>query len=188
MQVDAFREKSLLCRASGVAGEEHAKRPVLQNECDRVVVDRVAAADKWHRRADEAQRHTVIRLPDRARARVNNRHAARMCCVETIVIRMSAIRLTAVSDLRDAQSAQHRRTSADVIAMRMRNDHRIDMVDALANEKRHDDSFADTLGYRIIALGAAFQPAAGVDEDRMMPRCLDRDRVGLANIEDGNSQ
>ncbi len=102
VQVDTFVEESPLRLDARIAGEEHAKRAILQEKCDRVIVDRHLAADEGQRRTDERQYDPVIRLPHRARARIDNWHAVRMRGVETIVIRMTAVRLPTVRDFRDA--------------------------------------------------------------------------------------
>jgi hypothetical protein len=46
MQLDAFGEESPFCFDPGIAGEQHPKALVLQDERNRVVVDRVLAADE----------------------------------------------------------------------------------------------------------------------------------------------
>ena len=46
VKVDALLQKPVLGFAAGIAGEEHAKRPVLQDERHGVAVDRVAAFDE----------------------------------------------------------------------------------------------------------------------------------------------
>jgi len=77
--------------------------PVLQDEGNRVVVDGVLAANERHLWADELQRHAIICLPHIAGARIHNWYAVGSRGIETIVIRVDAIPLTAVGNLRDAQ-------------------------------------------------------------------------------------
>src|SRR5580658_4181750 len=90
MQINAFPEEPGFSGAARVAGEKRAKVLVLQDERDRIVVDRVLAADERQRRADETQRDAVVRLPHRAGARVDDRYAVRARSIETVVIRVTA--------------------------------------------------------------------------------------------------
>ena len=72
--------------------------------------------------------------------------------------------------------------------MRMRDDDRVEIVNSVTQEERHDDAFADCFGDGAAALRAAFEPAAGVDEERVAARRLNHDRVGLADVEHGDAQ
>jgi len=116
VQINAFAQEPLFSGASGIAGEQHSKLMILQDKGDGVVVDRVSTADEWQLWANEKQRHGVIGAPNHARPRKDNRHAVRLCRVETIVIGMTAIRLPAVGNLRDANLVQDWPTTADVIS------------------------------------------------------------------------
>ena len=108
--------------------------------------------------------------------------------LEAILIRVSAVRLAAIGDLCDAYLAQHRRTSADVISMRMRDNQCVELVDAATQQERHDDAFADAFGRRIVALRPAFEPAARVDQERVTGRRLDDDGIGLSDVENRDAQ
>src|SRR5579864_6098787 len=62
VKVDVFIQKALFGFSARVAGKEHAKALVLQNKCDRVVVDVVLrAADD--RSASTNSRRTAVRCP-----------------------------------------------------------------------------------------------------------------------------
>lgn len=101
LEIDALAEKAVLCRASRVAGEQHSEPPVLQDECNRIVVDCVFSANEGKRWADERQRHAIIGTPNRASARIDDRHTVCVRGVEAIVIGMSAVRLPAIGDFRN---------------------------------------------------------------------------------------
>jgi len=115
-QIDTFRQESLLRRHTCVAGEEHAELLVLQDKRNRIVINCVLAADEGQRRTDERQCHAVGRSPHVTRARIDDWYVIRARRIETIVIRMSAVRLSAVGDLGDAQFAQYRSAPRDVIS------------------------------------------------------------------------
>ena len=163
--------------------------PYRSVERDRVFVDVVArAADERQRRSEKAQRDAVVGAAN-ARPRADRRsERLRSRRRERVLIRVAAVTLAAIGKLGDAKLAQDRRDAADVIAVRMRNDDRVERVDSVAQEKRHDDSLADRFGDGAVALRAALEPSAGIDQQRVAARRLDDDRVGLSDVEHGDAK
>ena len=71
-----------------------------------------------------------------------------------------------------------------MLAVRVRQHDRVEMVNASPDEKRCDDALADRFGRR--AGGerrTAFESTAGVDQDRVTARRLNQQRVGLADVD-----
>jgi len=115
MKIDVFGQKPLFRCDTCIAREQHAKRAILQDERDRIVVDRVLSTDERQRRADKRQREAIVGMPHVARARKHDGYAIRGCGVETIVIRMSAVRLPAVGDFVDANLVEHRPAPTNMV-------------------------------------------------------------------------
>ncbi len=76
-----------------------------------------------------------------------------------------------------------------MVAMWMREQNRVDMMDALTNQERHDDFLADRFRCgRTVAGLVSLESSAGVDHDRMPARRLNQDRISLSNVDEGNPQ
>src|ERR1700722_14018134 len=110
-------------------------------------------------------------------------HAGGLGGRDRVAVGVAAVALAAVVELGDADPAKHRCNAAGVIAVRMRENQRVEFVDAVAQEIRHDRAFADALGNRIAAARSSFEPPTGVDQERVAARRLDYDSVGLSDIE-----
>lgn len=188
-KIDAFLKKSLLRFAAGIASEEHAKRAVLQDERDGVAVDRVAAFDERKRRPDKSQSYAVVGAPLHSGAGIDDRHAFARSRRNGIAIGMAGVPLTAVVELRDAQAPEHGCDAAGVIAVRMRQDQGVDLMDSVTEQKRHDDTLAHALGDGVVARhAAAFESPAGVHHQRVTSWRLNYDCIGLPNVEHRNAQ
>jgi len=75
-----------------------------------------------------------------------------------------------------------------MVAVRMRQENCIKMMDALPNKERHNDLLADRFrGRNAVTRLVAFEATAGVDHERMPARRLHEDRVPLADIDEGDS-
>ena len=102
---------------------------------------------------------------------------------------MPGIVLAAVEEYVRTKRSQNRRNSANVVAMRMREQNCIDVMDTLTDEKRYDDFLADQLGVRVRLAGfVTFEAPAGVDHDRVSARGLDENPVALPDVDEGNSE
>ena len=134
------------------------------------------------------KRDAVVRSPLDAGAKVNDRYTLASCRSQRVLVGVAPVALAAVGDFGDAQMAQHRRKAAGVVAVRMREQDGVDRVDAVPQKKWNDGPFADALGDRIVALPPAFQPATGIDEERVTSRRLNDDCVGLSDIEHGDAK
>ena len=131
----------------------------------------------------KCKRNAVIGAPLHAGTRINDGYAFTARDAQAILIRVSAVRLPAICDLCDAYLTQHRRAPTDVIAVWMRDDQGVELVDAATQKERYDDAFADSLRGRIVALLPAFEASAGVDEKRVAGGRFDDDRIGLSDVE-----
>ena len=189
VKIDTLLQKPYLRLAAGIASEEHAKSSVLEDERDRVAVDRVAAFDERYRRSDKAQRYAIVGAPLHSGTRIDDRHALAHCRRNGIAIGVAGITLTAVVELRDAQVPQHGGDAACVIAVRMREDQCVDVVDSVAEQKRHDGALAHAFGDGVVARHAtALESSASIHHQRVTPRRLDDDRIGLPDVEYRDAQ
>src|ERR1700678_4119027 len=108
--------------------------------------------------------------------------------VQRVVVRMSAVLLSAVEEHVSAKGAENRSDSANMIAMWMRQENRINVMNALAYEERHNDFLTDRFGHRrAVARLVAFEPTSGVNHDCMSARGLNEDRVGLPDVDEGDA-
>jgi hypothetical protein len=74
-----------------------------------------------------------------------------------------------------------------MIAMRMRQYQRIDVMYAGAPQKWYDDAFTDDFGGRL-RTGTAFETPARVYKQRSARGCLYHDAIGLPHVEYRNAQ
>src|ERR1700722_2967488 len=100
-QVDALTQEPLFSRDAGVASEQHSKLAKLQDKSNGVVIDGILSTDERQRWSNERQSYAVIGMPHIAGARMHNRHVIGTRGIETIMIRVTAVRLSAIRNFRD---------------------------------------------------------------------------------------
>jgi len=76
------------------------------------------------------------------------------------------------------------RTKAVMVAMRMRQENRVEVMDPLPDEKRHDNFLADRFCCRRAVAGLAlFETTAGIDHDCVRARRLHENRIALPDVD-----
>ena len=75
-----------------------------------------------------------------------------------------------------------------MIAVWMRDDQGVELVDAATQKVRYDDAFADSLRGRIVALLPAFEASARIDQKRVTGGRFHDDRIGLPDVEDRDAE
>jgi len=74
--------------------------------------------------------------------------------------------------------------ATNVVAVRMRQQNRIQMMDARSNQKRYDNGLANMFcGGISSGVCSAFQASACVDQQGVTARRADEDRIRLADVE-----
>jgi len=75
-----------------------------------------------------------------------------------------------------------------MVAMRMRQQNRVDVMDTLPNQEWHDNFLADRFRHRCTVAGlVAFETTAGVDHNRVSARRLNQDCIGLPDVDEGDA-
>ena len=82
-------------------------------------------------------------MPDVARARCDDADVVLTRFIECIAIGVAGVSLSAVEKYIGAEHPDDGRDSTDMVAMRMRQQDRINMMDPLSDQKRYDDLLAD---------------------------------------------
>jgi len=143
VQIDTRREEPAFGRDACIAREEHPKGAVFEHERYRVVVDVVAGVREERQLGSDEAQGDAVAPPDRAGARIDDRHRIGARGRDGVAIGAPAVRLSAVRERSDAQDAQRRRDPAGVIAVRVAQDDGVERVDAVPQQERHDDPLAD---------------------------------------------